>query len=576
MDRETQRLLERATVDLEPPRGLEDVKGRAHQRHVRARVIAGVTAGVVALAGVGGSIALLETTHADHTVQVSPTPVPPLAENGRIAFVRVDRASALVEGNPPSAALLTVDPTGSNPTKIVDLVGAGSSASWSPDGTRLAYTYAGLWIASQDGTDHVNVLPCGGPPCSGLGGPAWSPDGTRLAFWMDDSKRGEGVWLINTDGSGLMLLSPGLSVGQPTWSPDGSQLAVSGHTADASKPAIFVLDATTGQILRTIQPSGVQPSSGISWSPDGRRLAFDATGPGGSVQGAGIYLIDPDGGDMSVAVTWQCPSSNVCLARTPEWSPDGRFLAFTASTRSQGSDGSEGQLRVLDMQTREVRVLTKGYLDCCPSWQPLPAPPTGDVSSIRKRISEAEATYSELVRRLRHAQDALARARASGDVVRIQTALTRVTALEAAAESTRARIGYLTQLLSQQLGGNVSPSPPTGSTGFPPVTVTPAHGPVGTRVSIEGDGFTGPDWQDPSGGYGVFLLRDLADGCELIAGNDVSVHVNGTGHLVAHVTVSSTGSCFQSGREERVRPGTYQIGIACHACELGTFVVNPR
>jgi hypothetical protein len=124
--------------------------------------------------------------------------------------------------------------------------------------------------------------------------------------------------------------------------------------------------------------------------------------------------------------------------------------------------------------------------------------------------------------------------------------------------------------------GAPTPSPATGPYGLPAVTVSPDHGPVGTRVHVEGDGFTGASWRDvgaTGGGYGVFLLTDEGD-CELLAVSDPALKISRNGHLIAEVTVPAQGECFQSGRSQAVRPGDYRIGIGCHACEVADFRVT--
>jgi hypothetical protein len=74
MDEGTRQLLERVVVDVEPQRGLDDVKGRARQRHTRGRLLAGITAAIVAIVGVGGVIAILNDGTPNHFVGVSPSP----------------------------------------------------------------------------------------------------------------------------------------------------------------------------------------------------------------------------------------------------------------------------------------------------------------------------------------------------------------------------------------------------------------------------------------------------------------------------------------------------------------------
>jgi hypothetical protein len=74
MDEGTHQLLEHAVVDVEPQRGLDDVKGRARQRHARGRLLAGITAAIVAIVGVGGVIAILNDGRPNPYIGVSPSP----------------------------------------------------------------------------------------------------------------------------------------------------------------------------------------------------------------------------------------------------------------------------------------------------------------------------------------------------------------------------------------------------------------------------------------------------------------------------------------------------------------------
>src|SRR5436190_20450184 len=120
MDKDTNRLLERVVAELEPSRGLDDVRVLVRRRRLRARWVAGITPGAAAVAGVGGAIAVLRAP-ADRSVSssVSPSPIAPLAANGRIAFVRV-RPSTVVEGSLGVSDLYTVEPNGSRVSSIAE------------------------------------------------------------------------------------------------------------------------------------------------------------------------------------------------------------------------------------------------------------------------------------------------------------------------------------------------------------------------------------------------------------------------------------------------------------------------
>jgi hypothetical protein len=78
------------------------------------------------------------------------------------------------------------------------------------------------------------------------------------------------------------------------------------------------------------------------------------------------------------------------------------------------------------------------------------------------------------------------------------------------------------------------------------VTVRPDRGPVGSHVHLETDGLTGGYWQQVSrtngGGYGVFLIGPGATpGCELIVGDQASITISPSGHLMTDFTIPLSG-----------------------------------
>jgi hypothetical protein len=109
--------------------------------------------------------------------------------------------------------------------------------------------------------------------------------------------------------------------------------------------------------------------------------------------------------------------------------------------------------------------------------------------------------------------------------------------------------------------------------------LVPASGPVGTRVTIVLDcmidGLADSIRNPP---YGLFMIRDFGSPltCELLAASPGDfIHLVGGGRAVGRFVVARSGACFQgNGRTHRVTPGTYGIGVGCHACGVGTFVVT--
>lgn len=119
--------------------------------------------------------------------------------------------------------LFVVAPDGTGLRQLTDTPRGVRAPDWSPDGSKILLER----FDNEGGTDlfTLEVSTRDLAPVSRLPGaeqdPAWSPDGTTIVFdWWTIA--GEGLYLMNADGTGLRRL-PGAPPGHhPTWSPDGS------------------------------------------------------------------------------------------------------------------------------------------------------------------------------------------------------------------------------------------------------------------------------------------------------------------------------------------------------------------
>jgi Tol biopolymer transport system component len=133
--------------------------------------------------------------------------------------------------------IATIEPDGGGLKQFtVPLLGQPEEATWSPDGSRLAFSafvssnpYANaIFTIKPDGTGLVRLTPAGGSDW----GPKWSPDGSRIAFRMEVNPVGRsGLAVMNADGSGRSIVSD-LEIKNLdfTWSPDGGRLAFTVRT----------------------------------------------------------------------------------------------------------------------------------------------------------------------------------------------------------------------------------------------------------------------------------------------------------------------------------------------------------
>jgi len=159
--------------------------------------------------------------------------------------------------------------------------------------------------------------------------PTFSPDGSQIAFgWNEGTDAGHQFDLyVKSLGSERLLRlthhpSNWISA---AWSPDGSTIAFVRQTEEAA--GLFVIPALGGS-ERSILTNGVAVGNlQISWSPDGRQLAYSGYGPTGAAQ---IYIVS-----LETANARPLSPAPECLNATePAFSPDGRQLALVCISSS--------------------------------------------------------------------------------------------------------------------------------------------------------------------------------------------------------------------------------------------------
>jgi len=222
---------------------------------------------------------------------------------------------ALAQTAPISIEALTGAPFPS------DLTGApkGDQAAWVFDASGVR----NVWIAGASGAPARAITRFSADDGSDIGDLAWSPDATHLAFTRaptleDNSPANTGnapegawpqeVWSVATDGSGLHKVGVGHDA---IWSPDGAWLAYVDKTR-------ILFARTTGE---GPTPPAINDRGGVgalTWSPDGKRLAFISRRGGHAI--VGVF-------DMAArTLTWLAPSLD--NDSSPVFSPDGARVAF--------------------------------------------------------------------------------------------------------------------------------------------------------------------------------------------------------------------------------------------------------
>jgi dipeptidyl aminopeptidase/acylaminoacyl peptidase len=107
-------------------------------------------------------------------------------------------------------------------------------------------------------------------------------------------------------------------IGDTAFSRDGSKVALVALSGD--NPELLIFDRTTESVTRGPFHRGMQTSAGLSWSPDGTRLAVVIEKGDLPVQ---IAVLDLTTGDLHV----------VGEGYAPAWSPSGEWIAYYAGDK---------------------------------------------------------------------------------------------------------------------------------------------------------------------------------------------------------------------------------------------------
>lgn len=150
-------------------------------------------------------------------------------------------------------------------TRLTDDPSIETSASYSPDGTRIVFE------SDRSGRQQLYTMPAAGGPATRISfgegrysTPVWSPRNDLIAF-TKQSKGRFGIGVIKPDGSDEQLLTASFLDEGPTWSPNGRVIMFTRETQGAQgAPGIYSVDIT-GRNLKPLTLG--TPASEPSWGP---------------------------------------------------------------------------------------------------------------------------------------------------------------------------------------------------------------------------------------------------------------------------------------------------------------------
>jgi Tol biopolymer transport system component len=313
---------------------------------------------------------------------------------------------AVVSSSGGQADLHLLDANTGAAEEAIDLPSAMSVRGWSPDGQ---------WIALDQGSPSLRTL------AYSVVTAMIQPIALKQARFHGWSADGAGIYVRQYEPSVLIRLSlPGLQPEQLHGgqdylpiepSPDGSRVAYGTLDYGArGGPSTYTVSTTAadGSLGRDLVSYDDEPAlSGghdIAWSPDGRRLAFGRLGTfDGLTRGAGVYVIDGDGGE---AVQLTFPDEGV--EGEIMWAHDGEYvLVVRAICTSCDGSGWKVVLAAADGSGEIDLPGTEGFTIADAAWSPDGSHfaysgdalyvSSADGSQVVRVVEQTGASYGSLV-----------------------------------------------------------------------------------------------------------------------------------------------------------------------------------
>ena len=241
--------------------------------------------------------------------------------------------------------------------RIADLIYKQLTGEEGAFATRIAYVAVSpanaakvrrytLQVADADGFNPQSIMSSPEPIMS----PAWSPDGKKIAYVSFENKR-SAIFVQSLTSKDREKISeqPGIN-GAPAWSPDGKQLAMT--LSKDGNPEIYIMTLANRSLRRVTDHFGIDTEP--AWSRDGSQLVFTSD-RGGKPQ---LYSVSVHGGQPE-RITYEGDYNARGM-----YSPDGKSLCLVHG------NGGDYRIAVLDIASKQLRVLSAGNLDESPSFAP--------------------------------------------------------------------------------------------------------------------------------------------------------------------------------------------------------------
>jgi len=162
-----------------------------------------------------------------------------------------------------------------------------------------------------------------------------------IALTLRDQNGKLQIFTITPDGTNRKQLSFDGDNGRPDWSPDGRRIAFNAKRNGKVWVAVMDADGSNQKLL----VEGAAPDL----SPDGKQIAFSRPDDRGIAQ---IWVVNADGSGMR-----QITHSNTHKI-APSWSPDGKEMVFVLVRNPSSQSDPQPEIGIMNSEGTNERILT--------------------------------------------------------------------------------------------------------------------------------------------------------------------------------------------------------------------------
>jgi Tol biopolymer transport system component/DNA-binding winged helix-turn-helix (wHTH) protein len=296
---------------------------------------------------------------------------------------------------------------GQDPRKFATLPGRAFWLRWSPNGNTLRFTLVdsrtratSLWELSVNDRKPRQILSGWLQPSNECCG-SWTPDGRYFIFQATRGGTAD-IWAVREGFLGLkapiQVTAGPLNYTAPIMARDGSKIFVIGtharnqlfrYDSTSHRLVRYLVDLTTANrvsfspekariawistndsslwVSRADGSQRLQLTSNpmrvymMTWSPDGKQLAFMGRIPGHPWK---IYTVFAGGGSPQMLLTESRNEAD------PGWSPDGKTMIFGRLPDYMGEASTQKEIQVVNLKTGAVSILPESEGLFSPRWSP--------------------------------------------------------------------------------------------------------------------------------------------------------------------------------------------------------------